>query len=1092
MPGEDEEVRLDASMRDAELVASLARIEQRLHSVEDQLEDLGTAGKAAGKALDSGMEQAADGADKAKRAATQATPPVKELGDEAAKTGVKARSGASGLDRFASKARRAARQSKGLGGILMAYKLAAVVVGITALAGGVSALAAGAGIAIGYLAPMLGILLGLGPLGLAAAVGLWAYKAAAESLTGPLAALKADFDGIGEAVARGGLASGLMDMAGDLDGLGTSITRNMGGVGGVLGEGARQAGKWAGSARTVEQVNRIFAGLLPILAALLRLIAPVGQVLLNVLEGSLPLAQLMANALENLAEHAAEWTSMQLASGRMTAWLLKGWERATMIGGALLDFLVGLFNILKIGAGYAGDMGDSLQTAAADFRAWTTSAEGQARINQYFSDSLPTLREAGQLVLAIARGFGALGANPNIAPLLAQIRTELVPALGQLMTNLTGEGGLGPALIHAAASVLTFLASLDFSALTTFAQAFGAVITGVVWLMQNVPGASLVVSSLVFSLMGIKAVGMVWGVVAKGAAAFSWMQKAMTLTTGLSLGQKAFAGVVRGVGSAFKWVGGIIVTVIRAIGIAFMANPIIAAIAIIIGILVLLYMKCEWFREGVHAILRFIADAAVAAWDWIKRAFVVVVDAVVAAAKWLWENGLRPIWEVISTGVRIYVEAWYTVVKTVIDWIVTAATWLWQNGIKPAWDAIAKGAEIAWGVIKWIVEAVVFFIALHVALIAKAAEAVWWAITTAAKWAWETVILPLVRWVVDLVVGYFRLLQQGWDILTSALAAAWNWVMMTIVTPVINWVRQQWVSLVTGMQMAWAYLFGNYIGPAIEWFKALWNTAVEGIRNAWDIVVTWVSDKWAIISEAASRTVDLVKGYWESGLNWLKDFFAPVTDGISKLWDGISSAAGKAADVVKGAWDKVVGAVKGAWNAIASGWNSIPSITVPDWVPGMGGNTFSLPKLPTLWHGGPTPGGPALVGEHGPEPLVRGGRVVDMLGANGPEVRNLPRGGYVVPNLSTLASLPGLARSIPGSVAAAIASSATSAPAPVSGSGDGELLAAIAELTHAVRTNRPIHVSGGAGTEEAVLAALRTHEREQVARGRYSYVAGKG
>jgi len=98
-----------------------------------------------------------------------------------------------------------------------------------------------------------------------------------------------------------------------------------------------------------------------------------------------------------------------------------------------------------------------------------------------------------------------------------------------------------------------------------------------------------------------------------------------------------------------------------------------------------------------------------------------------------------------------------------------------------------------------------------------------------------------------------------------------------------------------------------------------------------------------------------------------------------------------------------------------------------------------------------------------------------------------------VPNLSTLSALPSLARGIPGSVAAAIASSSASRPAAVHNSGQTELLAAISELTAAVRNNRPINVSsGGDDTERAVLAALRTRDREEETRGRYSYTAGRG
>jgi hypothetical protein len=116
----DNEVKINASVDD-DVTATLARIGNRLDAVENQLKGLGVTGEAAGKALDSGMEKAERATGKVKRAAGEAVPPVKKLGDEAAKTGLKAAVASDGLEKFANKARKASKGGKGLGGVLMAY-----------------------------------------------------------------------------------------------------------------------------------------------------------------------------------------------------------------------------------------------------------------------------------------------------------------------------------------------------------------------------------------------------------------------------------------------------------------------------------------------------------------------------------------------------------------------------------------------------------------------------------------------------------------------------------------------------------------------------------------------------------------------------------------------------------------------------------------------------------------------------------------------------------------------------------------------------------------------------------------------------------
>jgi hypothetical protein len=202
----------------------------------------------------------------------------------------------------------------------------------------------------------------------------------------------------------------------------------------------------------------------------------------------------------------------------------------------------------------------------------------------------------------------------------------------------------------------------------------------------------------------------------------------------------------------------------------------------------------------------------------------------------------------------------------------------------------------------------------------------------------------------------------------------------------------------------------------------------------------------------------------------------------------------------------VAGAVRSAYNAIARGWNSIPSITVPAWVPGLGGNTFSLPKLPMLWRGGTIAYDAAIVGERGPEPLVVNGRYAGMLGAAGPEIATgLPPGGYVTPSLETLAGMPGLLRGLPSGVASAVSRSVPgyadlltppSVPAamvipppasPGDDRSDRELAAAVRSLAATVAERPPPISADGRDTEAAVLRALRRRERERELNDRYTY-----
>ena len=92
-----------------------------------------------------------------------------------------------------------------------------------------------------------------------------------------------------------------------------------------------------------------------------------------------------------------------------------------------------------------------------------------------------------------------------------------------------------------------------------------------------------------------------------------------------------------------KFLGGKFITVIKMVGtalrIALTANPIgliIAAIVAVITIFVVLYKKCEWFRNMVNAVWKAIKNTFSSVWEWIKGQFNALVD--IGAKAW---NGLK-------------------------------------------------------------------------------------------------------------------------------------------------------------------------------------------------------------------------------------------------------------------------------------------------------------------------------------------------------------------------------------------------------------------------------------------------------------------
>jgi len=169
--------------------------------------------------------------------------------------------------------------------------------------------------------------------------------------------------------------------------------------------------------------------------------------------------------------------------------------------------------------------------------------------------------------------------------------------------------------------------------------------------------------------------------------------------------------------------------------------------------------------------------------------------------------------------------------------------------------------------------------------------------------------------------------------------------------------------------------FYNFLIPsmksAVTWFRAttvgqyaaaaatkVW-TATQWLFSAalWASPITWIVigivALIAVIVLIATKT-DWFQRAWRASWTWIKNAAANTWDYIKKIPGWIGTAFSKVADFITRPY-------RSAFNAIARAWNNTIgrlSWTVPGWVPGIGGNSISVPNLPTFHAGGRVPGAP--------------------------------------------------------------------------------------------------------------------------------------
>ena len=176
---------------------------------------------------------------------------------------------------------------------------------------------------------------------------------------------------------------------------------------------------------------------------------------------------------------------------------------------------------------------------------------------------------------------------------------------------------------------------------------------------------------------------------------------------------------------------------------------------------------------------------------------------------------------------------------------------------------------------------------------------------------------------------------------------------------------------------------------------------VAGVIYAYNHFETFrniVNGVWSWLKGAVVTTINFVKDHWQLILAVITGPIGMAVGVISSHWDQIvgffKAAPGRIGDAIKGVASFITAPFRAAFNAVGSLWNNTIgklNITVPSWVPGIGGKGFSFPQIPMLANGTSNfGGGVALVGENGAElvDLPRGSRVTPA-----PQTRQILNGG---------------------------------------------------------------------------------------------------
>ena len=306
------------------------------------------------------------------------------------------------------------------------------------------------------------------------------------------------------------------------------------------------------------------------------------------------------------------------------------------------------------------------------------------------------------------------------------------------------------------------------------------------------------------------------------------------------------------------------------------------------------------------------------------------------------------------------------------------------------WQWISNTCSEIWGSIKdflqqWGVDILAFIVGGPIALVGVEIAKHWDEVKEKTTEIWNSVS----TW-----------LGETWEGVKNTCSETWNNIKTSI--------SDKWGEVKQGTEDTWNNL--------TSWLGTTWGNISTSASTAWETIKTSIAGKWDELKAKCSEIWTNIKTDFDNIITWVQTIF---TTGWSNTWNGIKNIFKTIFDSLVNIAKKPLNLVITMVNGVINGINKMISalnnlnIDVPDWVPGIGGESFgfnfsTIPSIPALAKGGivdsPTL---AMVGEAGKEAVMPlenntgwisdlAGQIASILGTGNNSVSTDQQGGDIV------------------------------------------------------------------------------------------------
>lgn len=427
------------------------------------------------------------------------------------------------------------------------------------------------------------------------------------------------------------------------------------------------------------------------------------------------------------------------------------------------------------------------------------------------------------------------------------------------------------------------------------------------------------------------------------------------LSSGVSKAIGAFSkisGVFKAAGTAGKGLWAIL-----------SANPIGAVVAAVVALVagfVLMYKKCDWFREMVDKAFAEIKKSVSETIEKIKP----ILQQLGESFKNLMEK-LKPVFQFFTTYVMAVIQGALSAVAPIISAVKNAIDFV--SNIISAFMALFRGdldgfSQYIEAALKNLIE----------------------------------IVKNLITAVVNYIITFFqtfgvdvkKIFSDIWSGIVSIFSGVGAWfadkfraaytAITTIFSGIGQWFAARWTDI------------KNALSTVATWFQTMFQNAYTNVKNVFSAIGQWFNDRYTDIKSVFSTVGSWFYTKFTEAYTNIKNVFSNIGSFFSGIWNTIKgiftnvgtnigeaiggafkSAMNNALATVERAVNKAIGFINGAIDVI----NDIPGVSI--------GHVGEV-SLPRLAKGGVLKNGQAIMAEAGPEliQMVNGEAVVTPLTAS--------------------------------------------------------------------------------------------------------------